>query len=313
MAKSIRNELMEKLGIEKDEVAKLIATYARNHDGNVNATEIIKDVEKLTTSMISVLGTIYKGYDIKHEILDCGKDRQEAAIMSLLDEEEQELALSYLTNRYAENVNTWALTFYHTTQKQLLEVLEGGIDSYREFVDKLPYQNINRVARTYGIESEVAEFLATNGQLKDFQQFMTDVQPVRDELMEKYVINWAGKTEKKSCPQNLSKKIFQKLQEEIQENGVVSFDRESIMRGLAVIHNIEQLNETEKEQLQDLFILHSLRGEVDDNFIRLARIEDLVRFDTLREYLEMDSNVTWDERRHFLTERVLYHNFPKSI
>lgn len=308
MAKSIRSELMEKLGIEKDEVAKLIATYARNHSGNVNVTEIVRDVEKIASQMIYGLGTIYKDYDVRHEILDCGKDRQEDGIMSLLDEEEQQLALSYLTNRYAENVNTWALTFYHATQKQLLEILDGGIDSYRKFVDKLPYQNINRVARTYGIESEVAEFLAANGQPKDFQQFMTDVQPVRDqetELMEQYVSNWSGKTERKSCPQNLSRKIFQKLQEEMQEKGTVSFDRENIMRGLATIHNNKQLSETEKEQLQDLFITHSLYGEVDDNFIRLARTGASAQFDTLREYLEMSPNATWDEKQHFLTERVL--------
>lgn len=276
MAKSIRSELMEKLGIEKEEVAKLIATYARNHSGNVNITEIVNDVEKIASQMIYGLGTIYKDYDVRHEILDCGKDRQEEGVMSLLDEEEQQLALSYLTNRYAENVNIWVLTFYHATQKQLLEILDGGIDSYREFVDKLPYQNINRVARTYGLESEVAEFLVANGQQKDFQQFMTDIQPVRDketELMEQYVSNWSGKTERKSCPKKISEKIFQKLQEEMKENGTVSFDRESIMRGLASIHNNKQLSEEEKEQLQDLFIAHSLRSEVDNNFIRLARTE----------------------------------------
>ncbi len=308
MAKGIRSELMETLGIDKYEVSKLIATYSRAHNGTVNARQIKEDIDKITSSMIYELGTIYKDYDVRHEILECGKDRQEDGIMSLLGDKERELALSYLPNRYYENVDTWALTFYHATQKRLLKILDGGIDEYRKFVDKLPFQNINRVARTYGLESEVAEFLATNGHQKDFQQFMTDVQPVRDretELMEQYVPNWSGKTERKSCPQNLSSRIFKKLQEQMQENGTVSFGRESIMRGLSTIHNNKQLTEVEKEQLQDLFISHSLRDEVDDNFIRLARTENLTSFDTLKEYLEMDSNIPWDEKEQFLTQKVM--------
>ncbi len=308
MSKSIRNELVETLGIEKDEAAKLIATYARNHNGNVDVTQIEENIEKIVNSMIYELGTIYKDYDVKHEILECGKDRQEEGIMSLLDDENQELALSYLSNRYYENVNTWALTFYHATQKQLLKILDGGIEAYREFVNKLPYQNINRVARTYGIESEIAEFLSINGSQKDFQQFMIDIQPIRDEetqLMEKYVSNWSGKTERKSCPQNLSSKLFKKLQEQLQENGTILFERESIMRGLSTIHNNKQLSEIEKEKLQDTFIVYSLRGEIDDNFVRLARVENAVSFDTLNEYLKMDSTTPWNEKEEFLTKKVL--------
>lgn len=293
MVKSVRKDLMEKLGVEKKEVSNLISTYARNHNGQVNVKEIKEDVEKIASSMIYGLGTIYKDYDVKHEILECGKDRQEEAIMSLLlEDEERDLALQYLPNRYYENVDTWAMTFYHTAQKKLSEILDGGIEEYRNFVDELPYENINRVANTFDLENEVAKFLAVNGNQSDFQKFMTDVEPIRN----------SEKAERRSCPRNISKKLFRELQEEVKENDSVSFSRRDIMRGLSSIHNNKTLTQTEKEQLQDSFIKNSLRGEFDEKFVKLNRTG--VTFDTLKEYLEIPT-ASWEEKEKFLTQKVL--------
>ena len=163
---------MKKLGIRKDEVSKLISTYARNHNGHVDISQIEEDIKKISNSMIYGLGTMYKDYDIKHEILECGKARQMDGILSLLNDNNQQIALSYLPNDYYENVDTWVFTLYHTAQKQLSDILDGDIDSYRDFVQELPYQNINKVAKTFEMEDKVAKFIALNGEFSDFQQFM---------------------------------------------------------------------------------------------------------------------------------------------
>lgn len=50
---------------------------------------------------------------------------------------------------------------------------------------------------------------------------MTDIEPVRDydeELMDKYVINYSGKTITKSCPQQISDKLFKKAQEKVKKD-----------------------------------------------------------------------------------------------
>ncbi len=307
MGKSIRSELMKKLGIRKDEVSKLISTYARNHNGHVDISQIEEDIKKISNSMIYGLGTMYKDYDIKHEILECGKARQMDGILSLLNDNNQQIALSYLPNDYYENVDTWVFTLYHTAQKQLSDILDGDIDSYRDFVQELPYQNINKVAKTFEMEDKVAKFIALNGEFSDFQQFMTDAQPIRDdesELMNQYVSNYSGKLETKSCPRKLSNKIFKNLQEQVKENGNITFEREDMMRGLSVIHNNKKLIESEKEKLQDLFISHYIHGDTDENFVKFAKTDLPDMFETLKEYLEMDSNITWKEKNDFITQKI---------
>ena len=59
MKKSIRNDLMESLGIRKEEAEKLIATYSREHNGKIDVERIKEDVNKITNSMIHELGWIY--------------------------------------------------------------------------------------------------------------------------------------------------------------------------------------------------------------------------------------------------------------
>ena len=44
MEKSIRNDLMEILGIRKEEAEKLIATYSREHNGKIDVERIKEDV-----------------------------------------------------------------------------------------------------------------------------------------------------------------------------------------------------------------------------------------------------------------------------
>ena len=308
MKKSIREDLMEALGVTKEEASKLISTYSRNHEGKVNIAEIKKDMERITDSMIYELGTVYKDYDIKFEILDCGKDRQESAILELLDDEEREIALSYLTNRYSENVNTWALTFYHIAQKKLLKILDGNMKEYREFVDKLPYKNINRVVRTYGVESEFAVFLAKKGREEDFEQFMTDIEPIRDEeaeLMEKYVSNYSGKIEERKCPKNLRDKIFRKIQDEVKINGTITFERENIMKGLSSIHNNRNLTQKQKENLEDLFIKCCIENRVDYYFADFAKARNAVTYNGLMEYLEKYSDAEWYQKEEFITANLL--------
>ena len=50
MKKSIRNELMESLGIRKEEAEKLIATYSREHNGKIDVERIKVSVSRLATA-----------------------------------------------------------------------------------------------------------------------------------------------------------------------------------------------------------------------------------------------------------------------
>ena len=300
--KSIKTQLMERLGINSKEASALIKTYARNHEGKISVRQIVDDIEKLAYEMIYSVGYLYKNYDVRHEILECGKDREEEAIMSLLynkeDDSLQNLAHQYLINRYANNVAIWSGTFFHTAQKELLEILDEGIDSYREFVDGLPYRNINRVASSFDIESETVKFLALNGTSQDFQEFMTDIGIVKhSEMIE-------GQ-EGKEFPQDLSDKLFTKLQESIQSNNFSRFSRKDILRGLSIINKDKVMTKEEKQQLQDLFIEHSLKGEIDYNFIRLVRSKVPEKFNTIKEYLQMSSNTSWEEKDKYLQDKIL--------
>ena len=84
MEKSIRMELMESFGITKEEASALIRTYARNHDGQVDLNQIKEDVEHIVDTMIHNVGNVYKDYDIQHELTECGKERTQDAMMTLM-------------------------------------------------------------------------------------------------------------------------------------------------------------------------------------------------------------------------------------
>lgn len=296
MEKSIRMELMESFTISKEEAGALIRTYARNHEGQVNLDQIKKDVRHIVDTMIHNVGYVYKDYDIHHELTECGKDRLEAAILTLMETpEDSELVKSYLINRYASNVNIWADTFYKACQKKILETLDNGIESYRDLVKQLPYENINRVANTFGIELEVADFLSINGTPEDFQKFMTSSRPLRgnDEI------------DRKSCPKVLSDKIFTELQISDHYKTLNCFSRDGIMRGLSAIYNATGLTPEEKEKAQNLFIRDFLEHGYEEEFIRLCRTEIPQKYETMQEYLQMSPDTPWEEKRAFFDEKVL--------
>lgn len=291
---SIRKRLMENLGINQDEASALIRINSQRNKGNVNVYQIEKEISTLANSMIYQVGNVYKDYDLRHELRECGKNRVERAILTLLDEEEGKIASQYLESRYADTVDTWAETFYHTVQNKLQSIIGDGIDSYRKFVKTLPYQNINRVARTFDMENQIAEFIGINGTEQDFQKFMTDVEPIRgtDEI------------ERRSCPRNLSKKIFLALKKSIQEKNFKNFSREEMMSGLSTIHNSKKLKPEEKEELQDLFMKYSLAGEVGEDFNRLVRSGIGIEFSTLKEYLEMGTENKAMYQKEFIKEKI---------
>ena len=304
MEKSIRTELMESFGITKEEAVALIRTYARNHNGQVNLTQIKKDVEHIVDTMIHNVGNVYKDYDIQHELTECGKDRTQEAMRTLMGTpENEELVESYLINRYANNVGIWADTFYKAAQKKILETLDKGIESYRDLVKQLPYENINRVANTFGIELDVADFLSINGTPEDFQKFMTSTRPLRknDDI------------ERKGCPKDLSDKIFTELQIEDHYGTLNCFSRDGIMRGLSSIYNATGLTPEEKEKAQNLFIRDFLEHGYEEEFIRLCRTEIPQKFEVMQEYLQMSPDTPWEEKHSFFDEKVVEHLSDNSF
>ena len=155
----------------------------------------------------------------------------------------------------------------------------------------------------------MVEFLAKNGQQEDFQKFMTDIEPVRDydeELMEKYVINYSGKTITKSCPQHINNKLFKMIQEKVKKDDKVVFDRENIMRGLSAIYNNKKLSKDEKDELQDLFMTKSLEKNVNNEFTRLVKKEDYSNFNILKQYLNMKPDISWEEKEKFINNQILH-------
>ena len=101
---SIRTMLKKNLGLEDYQVKMLIHMYAIRHKRKINPSKIEEDVKFISNCMLQNIPYIYKDYDVAHELLDCGKDRQEKAIYNLLHEDGYKLALEYLPNRYYENV-----------------------------------------------------------------------------------------------------------------------------------------------------------------------------------------------------------------
>ncbi len=302
---SIRKELMERLGINKEEAEILIKENAKANVGRVDPYQIENEIGMIANSMIFNLGYIYKNYDIRHELIECGKDRVYEAIESLLSKEEFEIAKKYLKNNNAYTVQEWAEIFYHTIQKRIQDELDSGIDNYRRLVEALPYKNISRVARTYGMENKIAEYIALNGTQEDFQKFMTDIEPVRGK----------GEVERKSCPNSISRKIFSKLQEFIREGSFKEFSRNNIMMLLSGVHTNKLLNEKEKQELENMVIDAYLKGEIGEDFTRLIRSKIGIDFDTLKEYLEMSKKFKGNLQKDFITQKlevIFEQNLQKS-
>ena len=272
---SIRENLMKNLGLTSEQVKKLIHIYAVNNKGKINAKKIEEEVKTIANLIIKNVPYLYNNYDIGHELLDCGKDRQENAMYSMLMEEGYKLAVKYLPNRWSVNVDEWVRMFYDTAKKEFSKILDGDIDSYRKFVNSIGYKNINRLAEFFNMEDEIAKYIIREGEFKDFQILMTDERPVRD----------SDKAQRRSCPSKLSKKIYESLKN-TDSNENIRFSRKNIMRILSKIHNKENLTEEQKEELQEKFIENLSSFSFDRNLVTILNMDNLSEYETIKFYME---------------------------
>ena len=294
--KSIRSQLMERLGITKEEAENLIKAYTRSHGGKANVEQMIKDVEKISLEMIGNASLLYRDYDVRHEITECGKDRAERGIRSLVNDEGLlDLAYQYLQNRYYENVHLWADAFYHSSQNQIRFFLSQGIDAYRMFVNTLPNKNIYRTARAFGMEKEIVEFIAENGTVEDFEQFMTDTG---------YSRNKGGKLDTRKCSKGFCKKVFGSVKEAIKDGEFKGFKREDMLAGLSIISNCKELTDEQKEELKNMYIKNAIRGSIDIGLLRIVAKHNWDdRFDTMKSFIEMNG-ASNDEIDEFLDKKL---------
>ena len=287
---SIRTKLMEELHISSKQASKLIKAYARNHSGKIDVNQIIEDIRSLSNKMIYEVGQL--DFDVRHEILRCGKQRQQLAVYNMLgDEESENLAAQYLLNQYYENVDDWAHTFYSSAQSQIQTILDSEIEHYRDFVSSVPSHNIYRVARAFNMERNIVEFLAKNGTIDDFKHFMSGANPSK------------GKGKVKKYPDFLCEQLFQQIQDSVNEGSFKHFDRAELLKGLSFVHRNSSLTDSQKIELQELFSYQFFRDKInDDRCYNLMRASFPNNFEFIKNFLEVASELNYYEKEELLKQ-----------
>lgn len=288
---SIRTTLKKNLGLKDEDIKRLIHMYAIRHKGKINPKEIEGDVKEIANCMLQNITDLYKDYDVAHEILECGKDRQEEALRSLLTKENYRKALEYLPNRFYINVDNWVSTFYLVAKNEFSKILEGDVEDYRKFVENLNYKNINRVANFFRMEADVVKFIARNGDIKDFQEFMTDIEPVRD----------SNTSERRGCPSKISKKLFESIKNKDTEEKI-NFNRKNIMRILSIIHKREDFSDEQKQNLEKIFIENFSDFVYDTNLSTLLNSVNSIKYETIKEYIDYSKGREEDEKTKFFLD-----------
>ncbi len=263
----IREMIAEGLGLDisgphvKDDVNTLIEGYSRNNDGQVTPGIVIGDVRTAAENIVDNLPRASAGYDFKHEVLDCGKDRQETAI----DIFSKGAAAECLPNRYWENIDNWAHAIYSVAGNMFEERAFGnGIEGYRDFEKGMPRHNIHAVAEALGKEDETVKFLAENGTAKDFRDYMIDVRnnPDHPDDIEEGV--WTSYTVQNDpldnghngaavhgCTRDLSGRIFTEVANAVENGTFTHFDRDGIMREMTAIYRADGMTNDEKIDVQN--------------------------------------------------------------
>ena len=278
MDQTIREQIMRELGITNKQASMLIKTVGSRHQGVVASRRIIHDLKKIAGLMIENVCNQDRYYDVEDELNDSEPKRQLKAIEKLLPEKEYKLALFYLGNKNSDSVAEWKSTLCAVAKSQIQNVLSYGIGSYRIFVNELPYSNINRVSRTFGLESVVARFIAEKGDKQDLRLFISDVEPF--EIQGAEVV-----AEYRSCSKKYEERIFNAIQTQIKKNGEVFFDRKRIIIGLSAIDNNTQLKYHEKEILINEYLSCFVQGKDDLAFVKKLNSGEKISLEQLMQLL----------------------------
>lgn len=79
-------EQMKRNELKDERIMKLVEAYNKKNKVEIGSNKIKKDIEKIAKKMIESVEEFSDGSQIAHEILECGKERQYGAIISLLGE-----------------------------------------------------------------------------------------------------------------------------------------------------------------------------------------------------------------------------------
>ena len=272
-------ELMKKYELYEDEAKQLIKAYTKNNNGNWDIIIIEKEIEKVAKKMIESIVEFDNASEVKHELLECGKDRQYVAIISLLGSREKEIADKYLPSWYAYDVNTWTMTFYKVAQAKLKEMLDGGIEKYREFEEDCLYGDTNKVASLFNMEEEFASLIVKEGNKEDLEKFMSTMYITKD-----------GNWKRRICPKRLVSKIFDKIKEAQDENPEdleIPFERDRIMKDLTSIYSCVEFTEEQRSEIEDLYLKSYFTGKLRghfDNFV-YSKMDD--KYEAIKKYIEL--------------------------
>ena len=290
---NIKTKLMKRLELNKEEVEALIKTYARENDGKVNIAIIEEEVKDIAKNMLENAGYLNSGEEAAHEILECGKDRQFGAMISLMNSNEEKVARKYLVNWYADNVNLWTQTFYKVAQKMLMKKMEKGIEEYREFEYDVPYGDTYKIAVVFNLEDEMAKFIATEGDKEDFYRFMKTTK-----------LDQNGNLRIKTCPKELTDKIYDSIRQNVQDGKEIRFDRTEIMRGLTSIYKCNGIEDEKKDEIESLYIHTFVQGGMSSQFDRFVLQEMDDKYECIKKYIELCENKNYEELQKFVNEKT---------
>ena len=285
---------IEQMKRNEDRIIKLQEAYYKKNNKEIETNKVQRDIEKIAKKMIECAEEFGNGSQIAHEILECGKERQYGAIISLLGEREKKIADKYLPSWYAEDVNDWALTFYNTAKLKLQEMLDGGIESYRDFEEDCLYGDTNKIASAFDMEEEFVNLLVKEGNKSDLNRFMRTMYISKDG-------EWKGK----SCPKRLVSKIFDMVKDAQEKDKKIRFNRNEIMRGFTAIYKCEDLTDKEKEEIEDLYIKAYLDDQIDDTFSKLIIFNIADKLETMKQYIQLYKERDFEKLNEFIEEKTL--------
>ena len=285
---------IEQMKRNEDRIIKLQEAYYKRNNKEIETNKVERDIEKIAKKMIECAEEFSNGSQIAHEILECGKERQYGAIISLLGEREKKIADKYLPSWYAEDVNDWALTFYNTAKLKLQEMLDGGIESYRDFEEDCLYGDTNKIASAFNMEEEFVNLLVKEGNKSDLNRFMRTMYISKD-----------GEWKEKSCPKRLVSKIFDMVKDAQEKDKKIRFNRNEIMRGFTAIYKCEDLTDKEKEEIESEYIKAYLDGQIDNTFNKLIIFNVADKLETMKQYIQLYKERDFEKLNEFIEEKTL--------
>lgn len=151
-----------------------------------------------------------------------------------------------------------------------------SIESYRDLVNSLPYENIELIVEMTGREDPVMQLIAEQGSPEDMKKYLTQTIP-SDRIPEEE-LQTEGSYFYRTCSDHIAEMVwleasiitqeeFYTTPEEREKFDFKGCDRKTLMSVLGGIEHDEQLTDQQKEALSRAYLQAQFSGNKDNRFL----------------------------------------------